>query len=257
MENLLKQFAAIFDYYSFPNIQTSHSYYVSTWNKIDQNIKRLYSLSKVLDSTLEVNKPNFNKNFFDFTGKPLIECIDKQRDKCLYVKDDLYETLIEDVLQVQFQEFYTHIILGLYHENMLDTDRKLNHMFLVIHNLPKIKEMCGDSFGLNLYKNFLFGQLLDEDRRRVTNISDKIQTQLTSIKGFLKSDTDKFFFKNHTSLESDLEYSLSLLKIPYSIRKIDKLIMFPKKKSVIQFDSGELKIDFPSMNQSQYKAIGL
>lgn len=265
MDETLRQLASIFDYYSdqLTTVEKNDPLF-NFWLEIDKNVKRLYSIGQVLDtSSRELVYPDFESNFQNLCNTSLAHVIDLANNpnfislKADFNTDAIRNTNITDSTRVEFFKLYTHLIVNLRNLGYIDSDGNFNHIFFVIENFEKIKGLLYNkpSLSLNLYCNYLYGRLSKPDSKKVQLVAEFISKRIQKIKGCFYADLDVFLFKNSKTLP-DLDDVFGILGLPYSKKGVENAIIISQKKYFMKLTNGEVLIrGFPELTPEQLQLL--
>lgn len=270
MEQTLRQFASIFDYYSntLTSVEKQASSYYNIWTEIDQNIKRLYSIGQIIEvPEKELVYQDFKNNFENFCNKSLDEVIIISSDpdflgfKSSSKIDIIKNSDIRDSTQIQFFKLYSHIIVNLKHLGYIDTNRNFDHIFFVLENFNKINELLltknNDNSALQLYCNYLYGRLPKSDGKKVQIVAQCIANKIQQIKECFYADVDIFFLKN-SNFTNNIDDFLKILGLPYEKELIDHVVIFSQKKYFLKSANGSVRIrGFPELTPNQLESLGI
>ena len=203
----------------------------TTWDSISNSIERIFRIDKIfgLDLNIEQKQPLFT------------EYLSKEGGLCK-IDEDIKGYRINDLVEVEFINFYPNIICRLYQEGILDSDIKFEPYYYFVKNSNKIKPLLSNDARIvfNLYKNYFFGwKLNNNDRAKVAGRGYQIIETFSKYNEWIYSDTCHFFLKDSIGLIDELKKELHYLELPYQINLIKEAVFFGRKKFFYIDESGK------------------
>lgn len=275
MENTLRRYAEIFDYFSslyfFENIPQQTLPHSKVWSDLDLQIKRLFSLNKILDSVsvqeegidlfsrlshlanTDVHKMLTQLSTqVDWSQVPLPADGGQRRAK-------FYDTHITDSYEITFDKLFANVIIHLNRNGYLPIDKSLSHIQFILQNFNQIKQLMNNELkstgisSINFYINYFYGTLPVNSKELVREVVGIINQTIEKRYPCLHIDTDSLIIKSRKDIDDMLKY----LGLPYHIEEISDLIIFNRKKLIKIYKNKEVKIrGFPVLDMEQLKLLG-
>lgn len=280
MEQLLRPYADIFDYFSslyfFENTPQQTLPHSKVWSDLDLQIKRLFSLNQILDSVsvqeedidifsrlshlanTDVHKiltqlsTQVDWSQVDWSQVPLPADGGQRRAK-------FYDTHITDSYEITFDKLFANVIIHLNRNGYLPIDKSLSHIQFILQNFNQIKQLMNNELkstgisSINFYINYFYGTLPVNSKLLVREVVGIINQTIEKRYPCLHIDTDLVIIKSRKDIDDMLKY----LGLPYHIEEISDLIIFNRKKLIKIYKNKEVKIrGFPDLDSEQLKLLG-